>query len=90
VVQSSATRFSPPGSTTRQSWTGGAAITTSATSHTSCRRTSTAVSTFGALDFVATDDGYQFINPNGQWGWIQLQTGQPIARALADTLKGAL
>jgi ATP-grasp ribosomal peptide maturase len=48
--------------------------------------------TFGALDFVATDDGYQFIeiNPNGQWGWIQLQTGQPIARALADTLKGAL
>lgn len=45
---------------------------------------------FGALDFVLTDQGHQFleINPNGQWGWIEHQTGQPISRALADALKG--
>lgn len=45
---------------------------------------------FGALDFVLTDQGHQFIeiNPNGQWGWIEHQTGQPISRALAVALKG--
>lgn len=45
---------------------------------------------FGALDFVLTDQGHQFIeiNPNGQWGWIEHQTGQPISRTLAATLKG--
>lgn len=46
---------------------------------------------FGALDFVLTDEGHQFIeiNPNGQWGWIEHQTRQPISRALATALKGA-
>ncbi|MGH3898926.1 MAG: MvdC/MvdD family ATP grasp protein [Pseudonocardiaceae bacterium] len=45
---------------------------------------------FGALDFVLTDQGHQFIeiNPNGQWGWIEHQTGQLISRALAAALKG--
>jgi hypothetical protein len=48
---------------------------------------------FGALDFVVTDkadETHQFIeiNPNGQWGWIENNTGQPISRALADALKG--
>ncbi|MPZ66109.1 MAG: hypothetical protein GEU83_11545 [Pseudonocardiaceae bacterium] len=45
---------------------------------------------FGALDFVLTDQGHQFIeiNPNGQWGWIEHLTGQPISRALATALKG--
>lgn len=45
---------------------------------------------FGALDFVLTDQGHQFIeiNPNGQWGWIEHQTGQPISRAIAATLMG--
>ncbi|MGH3917089.1 MAG: MvdC/MvdD family ATP grasp protein, partial [Pseudonocardiaceae bacterium] len=45
---------------------------------------------FGALDFILTDQGYQFIeiNPNGQWGWIEHRTGQPISRALATALKG--
>ncbi|MGH3815761.1 MAG: hypothetical protein ACRDUV_25485 [Pseudonocardiaceae bacterium] len=45
---------------------------------------------FGAMDFVRTEQGYQFIeiNPNGQWGWIEHQTGQPISRALATALKG--
>jgi ATP-grasp ribosomal peptide maturase len=45
---------------------------------------------FGALDFVLTDQGHQFIeiNPNGQWGWIEHQTGQPISRALATALEG--
>jgi glutathione synthase/RimK-type ligase-like ATP-grasp enzyme len=45
---------------------------------------------FGALDFVLTEQGHQFveINPNGQWGWIEHQTGQPISRALATALQG--
>jgi hypothetical protein len=45
---------------------------------------------FGALDFVLTNQGHQFIevNPNGQWGWIEQQTGQPISRALATALTG--
>lgn len=45
---------------------------------------------FGALDFVLTDQGHQFIeiNPNGQWGWIEHETGQSISRALAAALKG--
>ncbi len=45
---------------------------------------------FGALDFVLTDQGHQFIeiNPNGQWGWVEHQTGQPISHALATALKG--
>jgi ATP-grasp ribosomal peptide maturase len=45
---------------------------------------------FGALDFVLTDQGHHFIeiNPNGQWGWIEHQTGQPISRAFAAALKG--
>lgn len=45
---------------------------------------------FSALDFVLTEDGeYVFleVNPNGQWGWIENQTGQPISRALATALK---
>lgn len=43
---------------------------------------------FGALDFVLTEESHQFIeiNPNGQWGWIEHQTDQPISRALAATL----
>jgi ATP-grasp ribosomal peptide maturase len=46
--------------------------------------------TFGALDFVVTPDGrwvFLELNPNGQWGWIQLATGQPIAAAIADHLQ---
>lgn len=45
---------------------------------------------FGALDFVLTEQGHLFIeiNPNGQWGWIEHQTGQPISRTLAAALKG--
>ncbi|WP_053616382.1 ATP-grasp ribosomal peptide maturase [Nocardiopsis sp. NRRL B-16309] len=46
--------------------------------------------TFGALDFVVTPHGrwvFLELNPNGQWGWIQLATGQPIAAAIADQLQ---
>lgn len=45
---------------------------------------------YAALDFVVTpDDRWVFLelNPNGQWGWLQLATGQPIAAAIADHLK---
>jgi hypothetical protein len=46
--------------------------------------------TYGALDFVVTPDGrwvFLELNPNGQWGWIQLATGQPIAAAIAERLQ---
>ncbi|GAA1649101.1 ATP-grasp ribosomal peptide maturase [Actinoplanes couchii] len=45
---------------------------------------------FAALDFVVTPDGeYVFLeaNPNGQWAWIEDETGLPIAAAIADALE---
>jgi ATP-grasp ribosomal peptide maturase len=45
---------------------------------------------YGALDFVVTHGGrwvFLELNPNGQWGWLQLATGQPIAAAIADHLR---
>jgi len=45
---------------------------------------------FGAIDLVLDKDGrYWFleINANGQWAFIEDETGQPIGRALADLLK---
>lgn len=44
---------------------------------------------FGAIDLALLDDGsYVFfeINPNGQWGWLEEKTGQPLRRALIDLL----
>ena len=44
---------------------------------------------FGAIDFVETPDGeYIFleINPNGQWAWIETQTGLPISDTIAKKL----
>jgi glutathione synthase/RimK-type ligase-like ATP-grasp enzyme len=46
---------------------------------------------FGALDFLVTPGGewvFLEINPNGQWAWIEEQTGLPIASAIADALTG--
>lgn len=47
--------------------------------------------TFGALDFGVDDAGvwwFYEVNPNGQWLWIEHQTGLPISAALAELLKG--
>lgn len=44
---------------------------------------------FGAIDFVETTEGeYIFleINPNGQWAWIETQTGLPISDTIAKQL----
>lgn len=44
---------------------------------------------FAALDFVISPDGaWTFLeaNPNGQWAWLQDETGIPIAAAIADAL----
>lgn len=44
---------------------------------------------YGALDFSRTPKGdWRFleINPAGQWLFVEEQTGQPIARAVADQL----
>lgn len=62
-------------------------------------RVSTAIATylrrfglsFGAFDFAVTpDDEWWFLecNPNGQWGWVEEETGLPIASALAALLDG--
>ena len=44
---------------------------------------------FGCFDFVLTPDGrYVFleINPNGQWYWVEQQTGLPLMDAFTDLL----
>lgn len=44
---------------------------------------------FGAIDLIKTPDGkYVFleINPNGQWVWIENETGQKISEAIIDFL----
>ncbi|HWM83931.1 MAG TPA: hypothetical protein VNQ56_17875 [Pseudolabrys sp.] len=45
---------------------------------------------FGAFDLIVTPQGdYVFLelNPNGQWYWIELATGAPMADAMADLLE---
>src|SRR5690606_34620824 len=47
--------------------------------------------TFGCIDLAVTPSGdYVFfeINPNGQWYFVQLRTGQKIAKAIAHALLG--
>jgi len=44
---------------------------------------------FGAIDIIVTpDDRYVFleINPNGQWLWIEEETGLPIRDAICTEL----
>ncbi len=44
---------------------------------------------FGAIDLIKTPKGeYVFleINPNGQWAWIESQTGQEISKAIINFL----
>lgn len=44
---------------------------------------------YGAFDLVETPDGALTVlecNPNGQWLWLEHETGLPIAAALADLL----
>lgn len=44
---------------------------------------------FGAIDFVETEENdfvFLEINPNGQWAWIQTQTGMEISDTIAKLL----
>jgi hypothetical protein len=44
---------------------------------------------FGAFDFSVTPEGVWNaleINPEGQWGWIEQETGAPITEAIAAWL----
>lgn len=44
---------------------------------------------YSAIDLIEDRDGiFWFLeaNPNGQWGWIEIRTGQPIASALVDAI----
>jgi glutathione synthase/RimK-type ligase-like ATP-grasp enzyme len=46
---------------------------------------------FAAIDLIEDAGGaFWFLeaNPNGQWGWIQMRTGQPIASAIVGALLG--
>jgi ATP-grasp ribosomal peptide maturase len=45
---------------------------------------------YGAFDFAVTDDRWYFLecNANGQFGWIEAETGLPITAAVADLLAG--
>lgn len=45
---------------------------------------------YGAIDLVCDRDGklwFLEVNPNGQWAWIENQTGYPIASAIVDELE---
>ncbi|MEN3584336.1 ATP-grasp ribosomal peptide maturase [Streptomyces sp. ZYX-F-203] len=47
---------------------------------------------YGAFDFAEEDDGtWWFLecNQSGQFGFVEVETGQPISRAIADWLAGA-
>lgn len=43
---------------------------------------------FGAIDLVAFQGDYYFleINPSGEWSWLEGQTGMPLAKSLAKLL----
>jgi len=47
---------------------------------------------YAAADLIVTPDGewvfHGDLNPNGQWAWIQMHTGLPIAATIADELAG--
>jgi ATP-grasp ribosomal peptide maturase len=46
---------------------------------------------FAAFDLIVDPDGQVWFleaNPNGQWAWIEHETGLPIAAAIADALEG--
>ena len=45
---------------------------------------------YGAIDFILDDNGnYIFleINPNGQWAWIEKQTGYNITQEIVNLLQ---
>ena len=56
-----------------------------------CKQCSTLVHAmglnFGCIDLIAKPDGelvFLECNPNGQWLWVELATGQKISEAIAD------
>ena len=47
---------------------------------------------YGAVDLVLTPAGdhvFLELNPMGEWAWVQMETGMPIADAVVDLLAGA-
>lgn len=46
---------------------------------------------FAAIDLIEDVDGFFWFleaNPNGQWAWIEQQTGAPVTAAIVDSLSG--
>lgn len=47
---------------------------------------------FGALDIIETPSSefvFLEINPNGQWAWLEMKTGQPMRSAFIELFDGA-
>ncbi|MFI5959287.1 ATP-grasp ribosomal peptide maturase [Cryptosporangium sp. NPDC051539] len=56
-----------------------------------CRMLQTLGLRFAAVDFAVTPSGDWYfldLNPNGQWAWIEHETGLPICAAIASALMG--
>ena len=48
---------------------------------------------FGAIDMILDNDGKHWFlenNPNGQWAFVEEETGQPMGKALADLLMNGM
>ncbi|GAA3098129.1 ATP-grasp ribosomal peptide maturase [Kribbella aluminosa] len=48
---------------------------------------------FGCFDFALTEAGeavFLECNPNGQWAWLEDETGEPMVAAMADLLAGGV
>lgn len=45
---------------------------------------------YGAFDFAVAESGWHFLecNANGQFGWLEAETGLPITAVLVDVLIG--
>ena len=45
---------------------------------------------FGCFDFIIKDDLWFFLemNANGQWAWLEFETGLNISGAIIDFLTG--
>lgn len=43
---------------------------------------------FGCFDFIIREDEWYFLemNSNGQWAWLEFETGLPISKAIVDHL----
>jgi len=43
---------------------------------------------FGCFDFIVNNDEWYFLemNSNGQWAWLEFETGSPISQEIVEYL----